>query len=119
MSAPSPLDRHALERLVRAVGERGTEEVLELYLASAGERMAAVHAGVAGADLSGAARALHDLKSSAALLGAVELERVARELEQHARAAETGPLAARLGELDEAAARADAELRRALDRRRG
>jgi len=44
--------------------------------------VAAVRAGVAGSDLPGAARALHDLKSSAALLGAVELERVARELER-------------------------------------
>jgi HPt (histidine-containing phosphotransfer) domain-containing protein len=110
-------DENALPRLERMVGAEVLGEVLDLYLAHAPKRVEAVRAGLRTQDPASAARALHDLKSSAAMVGAADVSRLAEEMERMARQDEIAALHARLERLEDAVARADGLLREAMRRR--
>jgi HPt (histidine-containing phosphotransfer) domain-containing protein len=110
-------DEHALPRLERMVGVKVLGEVLDLYFENAPKRIAAVRNGLRSEDLGAAALALHDLKSSAGMLGASGLQRLAEEMERLARQNDADGLRTRFELLEAAMARADNLLRDARDRR--
>jgi two-component system, sensor histidine kinase and response regulator len=87
-------DPTALDRLRRFGGQKLLREMITLFLAAVPERIAAAREAIGSADAAGAERAFHALKSSAAQLGAMQLQRLCEE----------GELKARAGSLDAAAA---------------
>jgi len=117
--AKNAFDPGALPELERMVGGDVVDEVLGLYLANSPKRLAAVRAGLRSDDPDAVARALHDLKSSAGMVGANEVMRLAEELERLARARDLKPLAERLERLESAATRVDDYLRKLLEERAG
>lgn len=80
--APST-DQDALDRLRRFGGDKLLGEMITLFLAAAPERLEAARAAATSGDAESAERALHSLKSSAAQLGAMRMQRLS-ELGEHA-----------------------------------
>jgi len=117
LNANTWFDEHALPRLERMVGVQVLGEVLDLYFENAPKRVAAVRAGLGSEDLEAAALALHDLKSSAGMLGVSGLQQLAEEMERLARQNDADGLRARVEPLEAAVARADSLLRDARVRR--
>jgi HPt (histidine-containing phosphotransfer) domain-containing protein len=117
MTANSWFDENALPRLERMVGVKVLGEVLDLYFENAPKRVAAIRTGLRSEDLEAAALALHDLKSSAGMLGASGLQQLAEEMERLARQNDADALRARFEPLEAAVARADGLLREARVRR--
>ena len=117
MTANTWFDEHALPRLERMVGAKVLGEVLDLYFENAPKRIEAVRAGMRSEDLGAAALALHDLKSSAGMLGASGLQQLAEEMERLARQNDADGLRARFEPLEAAVTRADGLLRDARVRR--
>ena len=113
MSEDAVIDGTALPRLARMVGDDVLLEVLDLYLGSAPRRLAALRDGLAAGELLDAARALHDLKSSAAMVGAAGVARLAEEMERLARAGDAPAVQERLARLESAVEGAGAALREA------
>ena len=80
------LDATALDRLRRFGGGTLLGRMIDLFLVAAEERIdTAARAGATG-DLETVERALHSLKSSAAQLGALEMQRLSDQGEREARA---------------------------------
>lgn len=100
MSGEPDVDERALPRLERMVGRDVVEEVLDLYLKQSPRRLAGVRDGLARGSADEAARALHDLKSSAGMVGAVAVQRLAEEMEHLARADDLSALHDRLERLE-------------------
>lgn len=117
MTADPWFDEHALPRLERMVGVQVLGEVLDLYFDHAPKRVAAVRAGLRSKGLEAAALALHDLKSSAGMLGLTGLQQLAEEMERLARRNDAEGLRARFAPLEAAVARAGSLLRDARIRR--
>jgi HPt (histidine-containing phosphotransfer) domain-containing protein len=86
---PPSFDQSALDRLQRFGGGKLLREMIALFLASAPERVAAARLGVETGDAPAAEMALHSLKSSAAQLGAMRMQRLC---EQGESLAHTGTL---------------------------
>jgi HPt (histidine-containing phosphotransfer) domain-containing protein len=110
-------DTGALPRLERMVGSTVLVEVLALYLENTPQRVEAVRAGLRSGDHEIVARALHDLKSSAGMVGASGVMRLAETMERLARANESESLPERLEQLEAALARAETLLNEAIKRR--
>jgi HPt (histidine-containing phosphotransfer) domain-containing protein len=108
------VDAEVLARLATSIGARALAEVLDLFLSNGPQRIEEARDGAEQGDLESATVALHSLKSSAGMLGAARLERIARSLEQVARARRQDELAARMPELE----RAWAELLPLLEKHR-
>lgn len=106
MTEDGSFDEEALPRLERMVGPKVLGEVLDLYLESAPNRVRAVREGLQSNDLSIAAHALHDLKSSAGMIGAAGVQRLAEEMELLARQEDAAGLRARFESLESTVARA-------------
>lgn len=89
MSASSPLelpleelpavDPDALARLARFGGNKLRDQMIELYLTAAPERVAAIRSGLAAADPAAAELAFHSLKASSAQLGAMRMGRLSEQ----------------------------------------
>ncbi len=79
------LDADRLANLHAAMGE-DFPELIEVFLQSAGELIAAMRVAAVAGDMQAVYRAAHTLKSSASNAGASELSRLARRLEAEARA---------------------------------
>ncbi len=76
------VDREALAGLERDLGDREVvREVVELFLEQLSNRRPAVLDAAAAGDLIGVRRAAHTLGSASAMVGAVELLGLCRELE--------------------------------------
>lgn len=75
------LDGTAVDRLRRIGGADLVRRMIELYLASAPERVDALTQAAAADDVPRVERAAHMMKSSAGNLGAVRLQRTAEALE--------------------------------------
>ena len=69
----SATDPEALKRLRRFGGDKLLSEMIDLYLTTAPERLAAVQAAIGTGDRPSAELALHSLKSSSAQLGATRV----------------------------------------------
>lgn len=81
MNGPA-FDGAVLAGLKRMISASRAEQVLTLYLEQAPLRMTAVEDGLREQDFGRVGRALHDMKSSAGMVGARELERLALEMER-------------------------------------
>lgn len=81
MSASSPVDPAALQRLRRLGGDALVRRMIEVFLEDAPKRLVAAREAVAMDDLDGARRASHSLKSAAGILGARELQTAAERME--------------------------------------
>jgi len=110
-------DEHALPRLERMVGARVLGEVLDLYAETTPRRLEVVREALRTEDLPAAAVALHDLKSSAGMVGASGLQQLAEEMERLARQNQTEALRERLPRLEAAVADAARHLGGARERR--
>jgi HPt (histidine-containing phosphotransfer) domain-containing protein len=107
------LDRTALDRLLRLGGQPLLQQMIELYLTHAPERLDALEQGLQAGDPGQVERAAHTLKSSAGNLGARRLQHSAEAVEAlAARGVVDAELAARLREDHEASTGA---LRSALE----
>ena len=79
-------DAESLERLRRFGGGRLLNQMITLFLEAAPDRIAAARAGLTAGDAKPVEMALHPLKSSAAQLGALRLQRLCERGETSARA---------------------------------
>jgi two-component system, sensor histidine kinase and response regulator len=78
-------DVGALERLERFGGGNLLRQMIALFLSAAPERIAAMRGAGARGDVAAAELALHSLKSSAAQLGALRMQRLSEQGERSAR----------------------------------
>lgn len=85
--APELLDGSVLDRLHRLGGAVLVDRMIELFLANGRARVDTARASAERGDRDGVERAAHSLKTIAANVGALRLQRAAQELE---RAAEAG-----------------------------
>jgi HPt (histidine-containing phosphotransfer) domain-containing protein len=106
------LDPRPLEDLRRAAGEDAARRVVETFLASAPERIGAALRAHRTGDDDGALHALHALASSAAMVGATVVARLAREGQEPTAEERRSAL---LDRLQEAWPEAEAALRLVLD----
>jgi len=81
----SATDPDALARLRRFGGDKLLREMIDLYLTTAPERLAAARTGAATGDLPSTELALHSLKSSSAQLGAARVGKLSERGETIAR----------------------------------
>ena len=79
-------DPASLERLKRFGGGKLLGEMIALFISAAPERIGAARAGLDANDPKATAMALHSLKSSAAQLGAMHMQRLSARGEQLAQA---------------------------------
>lgn len=85
-AAGAALDRAHLDRLAARFGPAFVAQMIGIFLAQGGERMADVERAFAAGDVAAAAAAAHALKSSAGNLGASALMARAQEVEHGGRA---------------------------------
>jgi HPt (histidine-containing phosphotransfer) domain-containing protein len=112
---PPATDSSALERLQRFGGGKLLREMIALFLAAAPERIEAARGASARGDAAAAELALHSLKSSAAQLGAVRLQRLSEQGEHRARAGSLDGLLELTRDLAEELVRVQGWLVRARD----
>jgi PAS domain S-box-containing protein len=75
------VDESALDGLRATLGEAGTDELLDTFLAEAPKLVSTLHMAVERDDADELRRAAHTLKSNAATFGATALSELSRELE--------------------------------------
>jgi two-component system sensor histidine kinase RpfC len=93
-------DPEALERLRRFGGDKLLGEMITLFLEAMPQRLAAARSGLARGDAHAVEHELHALKSSAAQLGALRMNRLSQEGERLARAGTLDAAPDILGQLD-------------------
>jgi HPt (histidine-containing phosphotransfer) domain-containing protein len=87
--------------MLRRVGREAlATRMIDLFVASAPERAAAIRAAHADGDLAMAGRSAHSLKPSAGQLGAVRLQAVCQQIEDAAGNADAVAVGALLPQLD-------------------
>lgn len=106
-------DPAALDRLERFGGAKLLREMITLFLAAAPERIAAARLAVRHRDAGAAEQALHSLKSSAAQLGAMRMQRLCQDGEHRARGGSLAGVPELVQELDEELTRVRGWLTRA------
>lgn len=94
-------DRAALDRLHRFGGAKLLHEMIRLFLEAGPERLDAAHAGLTADDADATERALHSLKSSAAQLGALRLQRLSEHGERLAKAGALGEVSRMMDEMQQ------------------
>lgn len=80
------IDRSVLARILDDVGMENADMLLDVFIEELAGQAQALEAAAAGVDLEAMARAAHQIKGSAATLGAVRLGRLAESIEAAARA---------------------------------
>jgi HPt (histidine-containing phosphotransfer) domain-containing protein len=111
----SATDQSALDRIKRFGGAKLLADMIALFLVAAPERVAAARTATDAGNADGAEQALHALKSSAAQLGALRMQRLSEQGEQKARAGSTVGLAGIVSELEDELPRVRDWLTRARD----
>ena len=106
-------DDASLERLRRFGGGKLLGEMIALFVSAAPERISAARAGVAARDAHATEQAMHSLKSSAAQLGALRMQRLCEQAETLARAGSVDQIAALVQNLEEEFPRVQSWLERA------
>lgn len=91
-------DKKVLDKLKETVGAETACEIIDLFFRHTPQRIETVRAG----DREATAMALHTLKSSAGMLGAIELSELSEKLERLARDETAEPISPLVGELEEA-----------------
>ncbi len=98
-------DPEALERLRRFGGHKLLGDMISLFLEAMPQRLAAARQGLARGDAPAVEHELHALKSSAAQLGALRMNRLSQEGERLARAGTLDAMPDILNQLDAEMAR--------------
>lgn len=98
-------DTSALDRLRRFGGGKLVGEMIALFLSAAPERVGAARTGHESGDAPAVEMALHSLKSSAAQLGAMQLQRLSERGERLAKAGTLDGVPRLVQELEEELAR--------------
>lgn len=106
-------DPASLERLKRFGGGKLLGEMISLFIAAAPERIGAARAALAAGDSSAIEMALHSLKSSAAQLGAMQMQRLSARGEQLAHGGSMDGIDRIMKDLEEEFPRVQAWLERA------
>jgi HPt (histidine-containing phosphotransfer) domain-containing protein len=112
--APST-DQESLDRLRRFGGEKLVREMIALFLAAMPERVQTARDAARRGDGPVAERALHALKSSAAQLGAMRMQRLSEQGEHAARDGSMDAVRSIVEELADEQARVHAWLSAACD----
>jgi two-component system, sensor histidine kinase and response regulator len=92
-------DADALARLRRFGGDKLVADMIDLFLASAPDRLSAAREAMLARDTGAAGRALHAIKSSAGQLGASALQQLCIDGERLAKAGDARALDALAGPL--------------------
>ncbi len=111
MTDPAGLDETVLSRLSETVGADVMQEIIDLFREHTPQRIAAARDGLRSGMLDEVARAMHTLKSSAALIGASRVEEIARRMEETATQQQADALASQLDELETALAQVESYLK--------
>jgi signal transduction histidine kinase/CheY-like chemotaxis protein/HPt (histidine-containing phosphotransfer) domain-containing protein len=107
--AGEPLMRDVLA--MEAAGQAGlAQKVAGLYLETTPRQIRELHDAIDRGDAAALGDVAHALKSSTAMLGALRLSELFRELEAHGRAASIGPAAQRMAEVEAEFARVRAAI---------
>jgi HPt (histidine-containing phosphotransfer) domain-containing protein len=112
---PPATDASALERLERFGGGTLLRKMIALFLAAAPERIETARCAAVRGDHAAVELALHSLKSSAAQLGAMRLQRLSEQGEQLARAGSLDGLPELVRQLGDELVRVEQWLLRARD----
>lgn len=99
------IDPEARERLAKWGGPELIQEMYQLFLQNADERIAQMRVGVERKEWVEVERGAHSLKSSASNVGATEVERLTVRMEELAREGRTVMLPTLLTELERAFAK--------------
>ena len=91
-------------------GRELLKKMVAIYLHDAPERIAAIRAGMAGADAAAVARAAHAFKSANANLGAAALAELCKRLERHCRGGTTAGAEAMVDAIEDEFAYVSADL---------
>lgn len=111
MSTDSVIDPAAIDRLREWGGDKLVRQMIRLYMENARVRLGQVDEGLApGGDLQVAEQGAHSLKSSAANVGAREVNRLAAELEASSGGGDASAAAALRDRLQAAVDEADLAL---------
>ncbi len=116
MNDETELDETVLEQLERMVGLDVFDEIVELFLKNAPKRVDAARAGLKSNQLRDVFHAMHSLKSSAAMLGAMRLTQIAERIERLATDESAEPLGRQIDDLAAELARVETLLQ---ENRRG
>ncbi len=104
MTNAAGFDETVLARLSETVGADVIQEIIDLFLEHTPQRIEAAREGLRSGTLDEVARAMHSLKSSAAMIGASRVEEIARRMEETATQQGADALASQLDDLDTAVA---------------
>lgn len=110
MTDPAGLDETVLSRLSETVGADVMQEIIDLFREHTPQRIEAARDGLRSGMLDEVARAMHTLKSSAALIGASRVEEIARRMEETATQQRAEALASQLDDLETAVAQVESYL---------
>ena len=115
MTDPSMLDQAALASLLEMTGgdEAFLAELIDTYLADAGDLRATMRQALATGDAPGLRRAAHSLKSNSATFGATTLAALCQDLEERAAAGTMDGAAERVDRVDAVCPEVEAALRAA------
>ena len=100
MSEGNFFNEAALARLHRLGGDKLVCKIIEIFLRNAPQRLEAALRGENNGDLKTIERAVHSLRSSAANVGAVTLQKLAGQIEELAEDGEWTSIPERLRELE-------------------
>ena len=89
-----------LENLRIIGGPKLVRELIELFVRSAPERIAAARAGIENGDLGAVQRAMHSLKSSAGQLGVTAMQNACRRAEHAATSGDATSAESALAEVE-------------------
>ncbi len=103
-------DETVLTRLSETVGEDVMQEIIDLFRKHTPQRIEAAREGLRSGMLNEVARAMHSLKSSAAMIGASRVEEIARRMEETATQQGADALVSQLDDLDTAMAHVETYL---------
>ena len=104
-------DLAALEKIAHQLGEARFREIVGIFLDNTPERLQRVRSGLSSGALDDPAEALHSMKSSASILGANALERVADLMERAARENRIDEFRSRMPDLEQTIRATDEFLR--------
>ncbi len=110
MTNAAGFDETVLTRLSETVGTDVMQEIIDLFREHTPQRIEAAREGLRSGMLEEVARAMHTLKSSAAMIGASRVEEIARRMEETATQQGADALASQLDDLDTAAGQVETHL---------
>ncbi len=110
MTNAAGFDETVLTRLSETVGADVMQEIIDLFREHTPQRIEAAREGLRSGMLDDVARAMHTLKSSAAMIGASRVEEIARRVEETATQQGADALASQLDVLETAVAQVESYL---------